>query len=690
MTVEREGVPVSVEPKALDVLLYLIDHRDRLVTKDELLDAVWKDTFVTPNVLTRVVAQLRKALGDDAQESHIIETASKRGYRFIATITEDAGRDMPAVAIEGAAGGTSEAATARAARSGLMLSVALGFVALASVVAVVLVNRGTGSVAGVAKAPAARRLTTRSGYNGMPAISPDGRSVAYSSDRTGTGEIYVTGFAPGGSDVAITSNGGQNGETAWSPDGQRLAFHSWKFGGIWIVPSGGGVPQQIVEFGSNPAWSPDGQRLAFTSDAGGMASQSTIWTVRADGTDRREITRMGQPAGGHRTPAWSHNGRFVAFTVHNGSYQVDLWAVAVADGKAHEIMVAQFVSHLQFSWDDHWLYWAGASSQGSAALFRVAVDPLTALPSGEAESVLPVDAGSLNGLSIARDGQAVFGVSNTDDNLWAIDVRPDGSAGEPVRLTDDAVRDGFASYSSDGRIAYVQMVPGRPPTTWMINEDGTNREPLLSGSEATYPEWAPDHRRMLVTQGSQLAWVDLGSRRVTPVPLPLAEARNVRLSPDGRAIAFHKIQPDGVMNVWTRLLDGGGERQVTHDREAASYPSWSPDGRWLAVEIKRLDHTFIGVVPSDGSQPIQQLTSDAGQAWPHSWAPDNDRIAFAGERDGLWNVFAVSRTTKAVRQLTHFAMIAGSVNYPAWSPSGTRIVFERVTDAGSVWTVNLK
>ncbi len=68
-SVSRAGQPVSLEPKTFDVLRYLLEHRDRLVTKDELLDVVWKDTFVTPNVLTRAIAQMRKALGDDAFEA---------------------------------------------------------------------------------------------------------------------------------------------------------------------------------------------------------------------------------------------------------------------------------------------------------------------------------------------------------------------------------------------------------------------------------------------------------------------------------------------------------------------------------------------------------------------------------------------------------------------------------------------
>ena len=86
MEITRNGTAVDVEPKAFDVLRHLLEHRDRLVTKDELLNTVWRDTFVTPNVLTRVVAQLRKALGDDARASRYIETVATRGYRFIASV----------------------------------------------------------------------------------------------------------------------------------------------------------------------------------------------------------------------------------------------------------------------------------------------------------------------------------------------------------------------------------------------------------------------------------------------------------------------------------------------------------------------------------------------------------------------------------------------------------------------------
>jgi DNA-binding winged helix-turn-helix (wHTH) protein/TolB-like protein len=86
--VHKDGAPVKIEPKAYEVLLHLIENRERVVEKGELLDAVWKNCFVTENALTRVVAQLRKGLGD-AKTSRYIATVHKRGYRFVADVVEE-------------------------------------------------------------------------------------------------------------------------------------------------------------------------------------------------------------------------------------------------------------------------------------------------------------------------------------------------------------------------------------------------------------------------------------------------------------------------------------------------------------------------------------------------------------------------------------------------------------------------
>ena len=84
----RDGEPVPLAPKVLETLLALIEHRDRVVTKDELLKQVWGDTIVEEGGLTRNVSVLRKALGEKPDDHQYIVTVPARGYRFVAEVRE--------------------------------------------------------------------------------------------------------------------------------------------------------------------------------------------------------------------------------------------------------------------------------------------------------------------------------------------------------------------------------------------------------------------------------------------------------------------------------------------------------------------------------------------------------------------------------------------------------------------------
>ena len=84
-----------------------------------------------------------------------------------------------------------------------------------------------------------------------------------------------------------------------------------------------------------------------------------------------------------------------------------------------------------------------------------------------------------------------------------------------------------------------------------------------------------------------------------------------RLSPDGREIAYWMIEANGSTNIWTQAFEGGSPRRVTADAESISYPWWSPDGQWLAVEIKRGKVTHVGVVSKNGG-PVEQITNATG------------------------------------------------------------------------------
>src|SRR5271156_6127066 len=85
-TLSRVDSLVSLTPKAFDVLLFLVQNPNRPVTKEELLQAVWGDTFVEEGNLTQYISHLRKALGDNSEDTRLIVTIARKGYQFTARV----------------------------------------------------------------------------------------------------------------------------------------------------------------------------------------------------------------------------------------------------------------------------------------------------------------------------------------------------------------------------------------------------------------------------------------------------------------------------------------------------------------------------------------------------------------------------------------------------------------------------
>ena len=91
----RGGARLQITPKAFDVLCHLVDHAGSLVTQDELLEALWPETYVNPEVVRKYILEIRRVLGDQPEEPVFIETVTKRGYRFIAHVTAQGPAQLP-------------------------------------------------------------------------------------------------------------------------------------------------------------------------------------------------------------------------------------------------------------------------------------------------------------------------------------------------------------------------------------------------------------------------------------------------------------------------------------------------------------------------------------------------------------------------------------------------------------------
>ena len=508
----------------------------------------------------------------------------------------------------------------------------------------------------------------------------------------------------GGSDALLTHDGRQNVQPAWSPDGRSIAFHSMARGGIWIAPATGGPARQVSEFGARPAWSPDGRRLAFQSGASAdiaPASRpanlpSTIWTVDVAGGQPRPLTRRGVPIGGHGAPAWSPDGRQVVFA-SAGFARAGIWAIDVEGGEPFEI-----AGDLGEAYDP--VYLPGGRAVIFATprmLWRVPLDA-RGRPAGAAARYVPASLQGIRHLTIARDGRIAVAALTLDSGLWSVAVDADGMASGAARpLTNDTrQRNSRPTFSPDGRrIAVMSSTTGHAPDVWMMNADGTGLQQLTTAPDfESDPRWSPDGREVIFkslrSQTAGLWAIDVETRRerqiarfgsIDEIVRQQGLIEELAVSPDATRIAYTVLEPrTSTKALYVRRIAGGEPERLTTGDPLTGYPAWSPDGRWIALEVFEPGRTDLALVPSDGG-PLYRLHSEGGHSWVHGFSPDGERLVFAGQRNGIWNIYWIPRGGGEEHAVTSNTDVGVFVRYPSWSPHGDQIVFEHGAVRGNVW-----
>ena len=254
-------------------------------------------------------------------------------------------------------------------RPALLLGILLLGIAIGALAASLLFRRTSpGSEGDAASTTRFVPITNFSGMETQPSLSPDGRSVAFVSNRDGFHDIWV-GLVGGGRLVRITNDPAAESHPQWSPDGTRIAYAKLKdsgFSDIWEVPALGGAPRRIVRDASEPAWSPDGRSLAYTNLMTDM-----IWICDASGGNARAVTTPDSISRTHRQPAFSHDGRRLAYIQRQSGPYGEMAIVDLATGRSRTVTADHVLSYSPaWSPDDAFLYFA-SSRGGTGNIWKI-------------------------------------------------------------------------------------------------------------------------------------------------------------------------------------------------------------------------------------------------------------------------------------------------------------------------------
>src|SRR5882724_760363 len=232
--------------------------------------------------LNTAINKIREVLGDSAENPRFVETLSRRGYRFIASV-DGAGN--------GATPTKMTSATIAAPRRWRVLGGALLFGALALVGVLGWLTYRERQVSTAPAQLALTRITFDDGLQMGATWSPDGRFIAYSSNRGGKFDVWVQQVS-GGDPVQITRGPGHNWQPEWSPDGKYIAYRSENGdGGLFVIPAlgGEGLERRIASFGYYPRWSPDSSQILFQTTP--LAVTNRFYIANLSGSPPHEVLR---------------------------------------------------------------------------------------------------------------------------------------------------------------------------------------------------------------------------------------------------------------------------------------------------------------------------------------------------------------------------------------------------------------
>ena len=496
---------------------------------------------------------------------------------------------------------------------------------------------------GISMQPSFTQITSQSGLEWFPTLSPDGKWVAYGGDGNTGRDIFLqstTGQTP----INLTPDStDDDDQPAFSPDGERIAFRSSRDGGgIFVMGRTGEAVRRLTRDGFKPAWSPDGKEIAFTTENADLDPQNTVGlsamrVVNVTSGNQRQVGNVDAVL-----PSWSPHGQRIAYTTRGaiaGSTRLDIWTVDPG-GKNPVAVTTDGAPNWNPVWapDGSQFYFVSGRG-GPINLWRVPIDESSGKTLGPPEPVT-TPAPFVAHIAISADGRRIaYSSILRSRNLQRLRIDPATGMpnGEPSWITTGSRLWANPDPSPDGKWAVFYSSLQPEGDLYVVRSNGTGLRQLTSGAEA----------------------ID----------------RMPRWSPDGAWIAFHSIRGKD-QYLWKIRVDGSDLQQLSPLADAI-YPAWSPDGSRIAVLMGAgIGHRENNVYIFDPSRPWNAQTPEviappaesSDEFVVNAWSPDGARLA---GQAGLaaHGIFTYSLRTKTFDRLTDFG------GYPVWLRDSRHLMF---------------
>jgi Tol biopolymer transport system component/DNA-binding winged helix-turn-helix (wHTH) protein len=640
----KHGVRLRLQEQPFKVLAALLEQPGEVVSREELVRRLWPEgTFVDfDRGLNAAVTRLRQVLGDSAVTPRYVETVARRGYRL-----------LPAIEDIGAAAPPPPPPSSSAIRKWIAAVVLA--VALLTLAAALSLRRNQ-------LEPGLEQITRDPSLATDPALSRDGRLVAFASNRGGENlNLWVKQLFAGGHAVQLTHDTSDAHQPSFSPDSSTIVYRSEREGGgIYLIPAIGGEAALLVPNGRDPRFSPDGKWIAYwVGAASGVApdgiASGRIYVIPSSGGEPTMLGSNLPPCG---YPVWSPDSTHLLVQANSsGSVSgedADFWTVSLSGGPARKTGLFQTLKSDGFSleigsrprpsaWVGNTLIFSAQKGDGRS-IWQIRVKPGGASVSGPPGRLTLSTALDMHADSIGQ-GFLIFSSLRRSSAIWSLPLKPNQG-----KVTGELQK---PSISANGKLLVYGTLVSRHEDIWSKNLENGKETPLANTASA---EWHPQISR----DGAMVAYtVDDGrSHAIYVVPSGGGKATQEASvsgwifdwSPDRRHLLFHQkslTEPN------LKVLDLGSG--VVSDFLAKPgytlYQSkFSPDGHWLAFEA--VAETIRGPgdsrlflvrvengVPVPGSEWI--LVSDEhGWADKPRWSPDGNILYFVSDRDGYLCVWA--------------------------------------------------